>query len=441
MAERALILLFNAIFKSNVITSDQARRPSCNISIDRIRAGSIFSAAESTDQEIFEEDAEDQSRRSSLATAVEEIDEAPCKEAPSEHRNRFEGVRQCLYKIRNPILVGVLSILVVWATNFVGITCVSNIVYRACHMPIVPTIAAQLPMSLCSLAPPSDQTFVKVLDAQVKYEKIFKYIEKRTSLPERMTEATKRIDAQVDESSLETESETPTIYSPEHDFFHNAELSHAVLDLGSFLKQAKETAQRLVVANQVAKASLQAVKSKKTPWKFLTTDPFRTWEVLRIHDGLTETSIAQIALVVDRAEVARNKIQVLETGMQANGASSASRQLSMEAFSALLQEAHALLEIVRDGTENIKNDILEAQKHCRSLKKASQKHTPRIALESMIAIWTNQMDCNIRLLGEALDGPPAVEVVSSSKTFGTIDPLFTTTPSLRPSLHLLSPDT
>ncbi|KAF2995133.1 hypothetical protein E8E14_001867 [Neopestalotiopsis sp. 37M] len=431
MAERALILLFNAIFKSNAITSETK---------SAAKAGSIFSLAESTAQEIFEEDAEDQSRRSSLATAVEEIDEAPCKEPPSAHRNRFDSMRQCLYRIRNPILVGVLSILVVWTTNFLGMAHVSNIVYRACQMPIVPAIAAQLPMGLCSLAPPSDQTFVKVLDAQVKYEKIFKYIEKRASLPQRMTDAAKRVDSIVDvESSLDkTENETPTIYSPEHDFFHNAEFSHAVLDLGSFLKQAKETAQRLVVANQVAKASLQAVKSNKTPWKFLNTDPFRTWEVLKIHDGLTETSMAQIALVVDRAEVARNKIEVLEAGMQANQASSASRQLSMQTFSALLQEAHALLEIVRDGTEKIKNDIFEAQKHCRSFKKASQKSTPRTALESMIAIWTNQMDYNIRLLGEALDGPPAVEVVSSSKTFGTIDPLFTTTPSLLPSMHLLS---
>ncbi|ETS76739.1 hypothetical protein PFICI_12126 [Pestalotiopsis fici W106-1] len=385
---------------------------------------------------------EDESRRSSLATAVEEIPETPCKELRPERKDRFEGVRTCLCKVRTPILVVVLSILVVWATNVVGITYLSNIIYRACQMPGVPTIASQFPMGLCSLAPPSDQTFAKVLDAQVKYEKIFKYIEKRATLPDRMTETAKRVDTKVDQSSFDEErSETPTIYSLESKFFHSAEFSHAVLDLGSFLKQAKETAQRLVVANQVAKASLQALISKKTRWKFLNTDPFRTWEVSKIHDGLTETSMEQIILVIDRAEVARKKIEDLEDGIQTTETSTVYGHFPARDFSVHLQEAHALLEIVRDGTEKIKNDISKAQKHCRFFKKASHTDKQKMELESMITIWTNQLDHNIRLLGEALKGPRFVEATASSKTFGTIDPLFTTTPSLTPSLSPTSFDT
>lgn len=366
-----------------------------------------------------------------MAAAAEGIQDAKDEELHLRHNQSLLHTGERLYHARNPIIVGLISILVLWAATSIGLAQFSDVVYRACQLPVVPAIASRLPMGLCDVAPLTDETFTKVLDAQIRYEKIYRYIEKRTSLPDKMTEAAKRADA--DEStSPDKDGGTSDSLSPKTSFVHGADYSHAVLDLTSFIKQARETAQRLVVADKVAKSSLNALLSTKERWAFLKTAGYRKWQVMRIHDALTETSVAQIALVVGSAEVARKKIEILEDGMYGMERGAGSEPSPVQEIIAHLQEAHALLELVKDGAEKIRDDLLEAQRSRRSLsKRGPRAGAHKMALESMVAIWGGQMCRNVKLLGQALDGPRVVDVASSSKTFGTIDPLLTTTPKFR----------
>lgn len=365
-----------------------------------------------------------------MATVAEEIRGARDDELHSRHNQPLGHAGERLYHARNPIIVGLISILVLWAATSIGMTQFSDVVYRACQLPIVPSIASRLSMGLCGSAPLTDETFTKVLDAQVRYEKIYRYVEKRASLPDKMTEAAKRVDS--DEStSPEKEGDASTGISPKNNFLHSADYSHAVLDLTSFLKQARETAQRLVVADKVAKSSLNALLSTKDRWTFLKSAGYRKWQVVRIHDALAEISVIQIALVIGGAEVARKKIEILEQSMHSMEKGAEAEQSPVQDIIAHLQEAHALLELVKDGAEKIRDDLLEAQRSRRSLKRGSRAGAHKMALESMVAIWGGQMCRNVKLLGEALAGPRVVDVASSSKTFGTIDPLLTTTPKFR----------
>lgn len=366
-----------------------------------------------------------------MATAAEEIQDAKDEELHLRRNLPLLHTGERLYHARNPIIVGLLSILVLWAATSIGMTQFSDVVYRACQLPVVPAIASQLPLGLCDSAPLTDDTFTKVLDAQVRYEKIYRYVEKRASLPDKMTEAAKRADADESTSS-ETDGGASDGLSSKISFLHGADYSHAVLDLISFLKQARESAQRLVVADKVAKSSLNALLSTKERWTFLKTAGYQKWQVMRIHDALAETSVAQIALVISGAEVARKKIEILEDAMYSMERGAGSEQSPVQDIIAHLQEAHALLELVTDGTEKIRDDLLEAQRSRRGLsKRASRRGAHKMALESMVAIWGGQMCRNVKLLGQALDGPRVVDVASSSKTFGTIDPLLTTTPKFR----------
>lgn len=367
-----------------------------------------------------------------MATAAEEYQDAKEDELPSRYSQSLVHAGERLYHARNPIIVGLLSILVLWAATSIGMTQFSDFVYRACQLPVVPAIASQLPLGLCDSAPLTDDTFTKILDAQVRYEKIYRYIEKRAGLPDKMTEAAKRADADESTSS-EKDGGTSDNLSTKNNFLHSADYSHAVLDLTSFLKQARETAQRLVVADKVAKSSLNALLSTKERWTFLKTAGHQKWQIMRIHDALAETSVAQISLVIGGAEVARKKIEILEDAMYGMERGAGSDQSPVQDIIAHLQEAHALLELVKDGAEKIRDDLLEAQRSRRGLsKRASRAGAHKMmALESMVAIWGGQMCRNVKLLGQALDGPRVVDVASSSKTFGTIDPLLTTTPKYR----------
>ncbi|KAK6209415.1 hypothetical protein LQW54_006268 [Pestalotiopsis sp. IQ-011] len=376
------------------------------------------------------EDSEDGSRRSSMATVAEDIHDARDDELHSRHNQPPVRTGERLYHTRNSIIVGIIAILVLWVATSIGMTQFSDVVYRACQLPIVPAIASRVPMGLCDVAPLTDETFTKVLDAQARYEKIYRYVEKRASLPDKMTEAAKRADA--DESTFpEKDGGASDSLSPKAGFLHGADYSHAVLDLTSFLKQARETAQRLVVADKVAKSSLNALLSKKERWTFLKTAGYQKWQVVKIHDTLAETSVIQIALVIGGAEVARKKIEILEQSMHSMEKGAEPEQSPVQDIIAHLQEAHALLELVKDGAEKIRTDLREAQRSRRSIKGGSRAGAHGMALESMVVIWGGLMCRNVKLLGEALAGPRVVDVASSSKTFGTIDPLLTTTPKFR----------
>ncbi|KAK9775016.1 hypothetical protein SCAR479_08290 [Seiridium cardinale] len=416
------------------LAGDHPRRLSCNINIDRIRTGSIFSVPSPSEASAIEirELPSDVSRRSSLATADGSNYGDTGEIVNKEHSGLLPDLTQLALRFQLPILAAVISYLALWALNSGGFAKVCEIRHHACQFPMVPAIASHLPIDLCSLPPLPESTFVKILEAQSKYEKIFKYVDKRAGLPDKLIETARKADAYQLGPLDEAKEHTPQ----KGLFSHSADYSNVILDLGSFFKQVRETAERLVVANKVAKASLQSAASKDTRWLCLDAARCQTWEVVKVYDTLISSSIAQIKLVVESTDIARKKVEVLEQGIESsdkNTESGLDDANYIEEISNHFKDAHALLELVKDGAGRIRDDLTKLQKTKDSPSDGSLTAGKLSSIESKIALWTAQLEARMRSLEETMQGMRSIEATSASKTFGTIDPLIILTSAFTPT--------
>ncbi|KAH8202892.1 hypothetical protein TruAng_002945 [Truncatella angustata] len=411
---------------SNIRAQD--RRPSCNISIDRIRAGSIFSTPESPADAEYLNNQSEVSRRSSLTSIHVESPDTTVETSSTDHTQKLSGARQFLARTRIPFIVGIVSYLALWVLDSTVATGISGLLYHACSISTIPIMTVYLPIDLCGIPRIGDSTFNKLLDTQTKYEKIFKYVNKRTSVFDKLTETAKRADMEMllDERN-----------GGQNDLFgHSADFSNALLDLGSFFKQVRESAERFVIADKVTKASLKAMTLGNSRWSVLQSERRQLWKAVNIHDTLVESSLAQVGRVIQSSDTAARRFEVVESfihGVDRSSSSTGASPSPIREISDHIKEVHALLGLVRDGAEKIRDDLRRLQRTgFTSTRSQSSLDGKQTSLESSAARWVVQLEARIFSFENILQGTGIATAVASSKTFGTIDPLLIMTSTLSP---------
>ncbi|KAI1840555.1 hypothetical protein JX266_013219 [Neoarthrinium moseri] len=428
------------------------RRPSCNINVDRIRAGSIFSTPDLSDDEDSCFDIETPPRESfDSAASKDETEETQLDietTAPEEtmQRQNWNCLRRSL-PMRAPVIVGIASCLIIWALRVGSIAMISESVQGLCRLPVLSVIGAQGPVNVCNTDPTPELQFMGVLQAHSQYERIYKYVDKRSNLPEKLAGLARNIDqfSMVPQLGAKDAAESPLKRLL---LLFSTDCSHAVLELSSFSKQVIETGERLLMSEKAAKGSLDSVQHQQWNWYHHLTRHHTGKGISRIYGDMISASLEHIQNIIDSANTAILRLDSLEkvvleiqdivgtgdsashqgaVGLDTTSETSVPSPIhgyskepsSLQEVLEICKEARASAEVAKERAEKIWHDLKKLQYVPRWVRRdpRNQQRT----LESSVDIWSRQLATQMDSFATMLQGIKTPDQTTVSKRAGTLD--------------------